>query len=62
MKSEYEKYESKVAEIEEQCLNIAYDSSNKEEKLKRAEHCLKTVQKKLRSKEKEKYDVSNSKR
>lgn len=58
LKLEYENFESTLAVIEDQCLKVAYDSLNKEEKLKRAEHCLKLIQKKIRSEEKEKYDVS----
>ncbi|XP_044268674.1 GRIP and coiled-coil domain-containing protein 2-like [Tribolium madens] len=43
-------------ELEEEYLKTEKECTDKEEKLKRAEHCLKLAQKKVRRTEREKYD------
>ncbi|RZC32695.1 coiled-coil domain-containing protein 39 [Asbolus verrucosus] len=48
--------QERLAALEEEYQKIEKDTTGKEEKLKRADRCLKAVEKKIRKKEREKYD------
>jgi hypothetical protein len=48
----------RLLDLEDEYLKTEKDMGVKDEKLKRAEHCLKLVEKKINRKEKELYDVS----
>ena len=47
----------KQVDLEEEYLKVQREKAQKEEKVKRAENCLKQVEKKLHRKQREKYDV-----